>query len=71
MMHRTYLSVNDYGLHVPYTVVLSFQSINESQVPDALLERLVSGQGEFPPVCAILGGMLGQVQYLYNYSLLL
>ncbi|PKI60458.1 hypothetical protein CRG98_019112 [Punica granatum] len=36
------------------------QSLRESQVPDALLERLVSGRGEFPPVCAILGGILGQ-----------
>ncbi|KAK4800466.1 hypothetical protein SAY86_020953 [Trapa natans] len=36
------------------------QSIDEYQVPDDLLERLVSGQGEFPPVCAILGGILGQ-----------
>lgn len=51
-------------------VILSLQSLNESQVPDALLERLVSGQREFPPVCSILGGILGQVLYLFNYSLL-
>nr|CAN77060.1 hypothetical protein VITISV_022139 [Vitis vinifera] len=36
------------------------QSFNESHVPDALLERLVSDTSEFPPVCAILGGILGQ-----------
>ncbi|XP_031374541.1 SUMO-activating enzyme subunit 1A isoform X3 [Punica granatum] len=36
------------------------QSLKESQIPDALLERLVSSQIEFPPVCAILGGVLGQ-----------
>lgn len=37
------------------------QSIDESQIPDSLLERLVSGAREFPPVCAIVGGILGQV----------
>uniref|UniRef100_A0A5B6YLL3 Ubiquitin-like 1-activating enzyme E1A n=1 Tax=Davidia involucrata TaxID=16924 RepID=A0A5B6YLL3_DAVIN len=36
------------------------QSFNESQIPDSLLERLVAGTGEFPPVCAIIGGILGQ-----------
>ncbi|XP_060670829.1 SUMO-activating enzyme subunit 1B-1 isoform X2 [Ziziphus jujuba] len=35
-------------------------SLNESHIPDALLERLVSSTREFPPVCAILGGILGQ-----------
>lgn len=35
-------------------------SVNESLIPDALLERLVTGTGEFPPVCAIIGGILGQ-----------
>ncbi|GAV90346.1 ThiF domain-containing protein, partial [Cephalotus follicularis] len=34
-------------------------SLNESYIPDALLERLV-GAKEFPPVCAIIGGILGQ-----------
>ncbi|XP_040990708.1 SUMO-activating enzyme subunit 1B-1-like [Juglans microcarpa x Juglans regia] len=35
-------------------------SLNESHVPDKLLERLVMGTREFPPVCAIIGGILGQ-----------
>ncbi|XP_057516517.1 SUMO-activating enzyme subunit 1B-1-like isoform X2 [Amaranthus tricolor] len=36
------------------------QSFNESQIPDSLLERLLLGKLEFPPVCAIIGGILGQ-----------
>ncbi|XP_028765472.1 SUMO-activating enzyme subunit 1A-like [Neltuma alba] len=36
------------------------QSVNESLVPDSLLERLVANTTEFPPVCAIIGGILGQ-----------
>ncbi|XP_054804466.1 SUMO-activating enzyme subunit 1A-like isoform X2 [Prosopis cineraria] len=36
------------------------QSVNESHVPDSLLERLVANTTEFPPVCAIIGGILGQ-----------
>ncbi|XP_059661666.1 SUMO-activating enzyme subunit 1B-1-like [Cornus florida] len=35
-------------------------SLNESQIPDSLLERLIVGTREFPPVCAIVGGILGQ-----------
>ncbi|KAM3347028.1 hypothetical protein ACQJBY_021169 [Aegilops geniculata] len=36
-------------------------SLSESQIPTALLERLVAaGKKEHPPVCAILGGILGQ-----------
>lgn len=35
-------------------------SLNESQIPDALIERLLAGTREFPPVCAIVGGILGQ-----------
>ncbi|KAK3143299.1 hypothetical protein QOZ80_4AG0298650 [Eleusine coracana subsp. coracana] len=36
-------------------------SFNESQIPTALIERLVAaGKKEHPPVCAILGGILGQ-----------
>ncbi|KAJ7945682.1 SUMO-activating enzyme subunit 1B [Quillaja saponaria] len=35
-------------------------SLNESHVPDNLLERLVTNTSEFPPVCAIIGGILGQ-----------
>ncbi|XVE56553.1 hypothetical protein DITRI_Ditri04bG0020300 [Diplodiscus trichospermus] len=35
-------------------------SLNEAQIPDALLERLLVGTMEFPPVCAIIGGILGQ-----------
>ncbi|KAK4264532.1 hypothetical protein QN277_025694 [Acacia crassicarpa] len=38
----------------------SAQSVNESHVPDSLLERLVTNTTEFPPVCAIIGGILGQ-----------
>ncbi|PIA51060.1 hypothetical protein AQUCO_01100111v1 [Aquilegia coerulea] len=37
------------------------QSLNESHIPDALLERLLIGTKEHPPVCAIIGGILGQV----------
>ncbi|XP_009780352.1 SUMO-activating enzyme subunit 1B-1-like [Nicotiana sylvestris] len=36
------------------------QWINESQIPDSLLERLLASKHEFPPVCAIVGGVLGQ-----------
>ncbi|XXG41565.1 hypothetical protein AAC387_Pa01g2004 [Persea americana] len=36
------------------------QSLNESQIPVGLLERLLAGTREYPPVCAILGGILGQ-----------
>ncbi|XP_064969361.1 SUMO-activating enzyme subunit 1A isoform X2 [Musa acuminata AAA Group] len=37
------------------------QSLNESHVPETLLERiLVAGPMLYPPVCPILGGILGQ-----------
>ncbi|RAL45907.1 hypothetical protein DM860_006061 [Cuscuta australis] len=36
------------------------QGLNESQIPDNLLGRLLKGTEEFPPVCAIIGGILGQ-----------
>ncbi|KAF6148435.1 hypothetical protein GIB67_038790 [Kingdonia uniflora] len=37
------------------------QSLNESHIPDSLLERLIlGGTQEHPPVCAIIGGILGQ-----------
>ncbi|KAJ4974645.1 hypothetical protein NE237_007819 [Protea cynaroides] len=37
------------------------QSLNESHIPDSLLERLLlAGTSEHPPVCAIIGGILGQ-----------
>uniref|UniRef100_A0A9I9CEF9 THIF-type NAD/FAD binding fold domain-containing protein n=1 Tax=Cucumis melo TaxID=3656 RepID=A0A9I9CEF9_CUCME len=36
------------------------QSLNEAHIPNALLERLVTNPTEFPPVCAIIGGILGQ-----------
>ncbi|KAL6996929.1 SUMO-activating enzyme subunit 1A, variant 2 [Sarracenia purpurea var. burkii] len=42
--------------------VCEAHSVNESLIPDSLLERLVAGTGEFPPVCAIIGGILGQVK---------
>lgn len=35
-------------------------SLSESHIPDSLLKRLVTSTREFPPVCAILGGILGQ-----------
>uniref|UniRef100_A0A1J3JYG7 Ubiquitin-like 1-activating enzyme E1A n=1 Tax=Noccaea caerulescens TaxID=107243 RepID=A0A1J3JYG7_NOCCA len=35
-------------------------SVSESHVPDSLLERLVTGNTEFPPACAIVGGILAQ-----------
>ncbi|KAF3636321.1 SUMO-activating enzyme subunit 1B-1 [Capsicum annuum] len=34
--------------------------MNESQIPDLLLQRLLAARVEFPPVCAIIGGVLGQ-----------
>ncbi|KAF3645936.1 SUMO-activating enzyme subunit 1B-1 [Capsicum annuum] len=34
--------------------------LNESQIPDSLLRRLIASRTEFPPVCAIVGGILGQ-----------
>lgn len=40
---------------------LCWQSLNETHVPDTLLERLVTNTTEFPPVCAVIGGILGQV----------
>ncbi|XP_023519116.1 SUMO-activating enzyme subunit 1B-1-like isoform X2 [Cucurbita pepo subsp. pepo] len=36
------------------------QSLNEAHIPNVLLERLVANSKEFPPVCAIIGGILGQ-----------
>ncbi|PIN13395.1 SMT3/SUMO-activating complex, AOS1/RAD31 component [Handroanthus impetiginosus] len=36
------------------------ESLDESQIPDSLLERLLEGRTEFPPVCAVIGGILGQ-----------
>lgn len=44
-----------------YGLCMPLQSMNESQIPDSLLERLLAGASEFPPVCAIIGGILGQV----------
>jgi ubiquitin-like 1-activating enzyme E1 A len=35
-------------------------SVSENHIPDILLERLVSNNTEFPPACAIIGGILGQ-----------
>uniref|UniRef100_A0A2P2LTI4 Ubiquitin-like 1-activating enzyme E1A n=1 Tax=Rhizophora mucronata TaxID=61149 RepID=A0A2P2LTI4_RHIMU len=42
------------------------QSLSESHIPNVLLERLVMGRREFPPVCAIIGGILGQVSFLWT-----
>ncbi|XP_047269908.1 SUMO-activating enzyme subunit 1B-1 isoform X2 [Capsicum annuum] len=36
------------------------ECMNESQIPDLLLQRLLAARVEFPPVCAIIGGVLGQ-----------
>ncbi|GFP85767.1 sumo-activating enzyme subunit 1b-2 [Phtheirospermum japonicum] len=36
------------------------ESLDESQIPDSLLKRLLEGRREFPPICAIVGGILGQ-----------
>lgn len=44
---------------------LTQQSLNDSQIPDSLLERLLNGRTEFPPVCAIIGGILGQVIHTF------
>ncbi|KAL5791521.1 hypothetical protein ACOSP7_000115 [Xanthoceras sorbifolium] len=35
-------------------------SLSASNIPDTLLERLITSTREFPPVCAIIGGILGQ-----------
>ncbi|KAH9770007.1 SUMO-activating enzyme subunit 1A [Citrus sinensis] len=35
-------------------------ALNASHVTDSLLERLIIGTREFPPVCAVVGGILGQ-----------
>ncbi|MQL80644.1 hypothetical protein Taro_013117 [Colocasia esculenta] len=41
--------------------VCEAQSFNDSFIPASLLERLLmAGTEEYPPVCAILGGILGQ-----------
>ncbi|CAH9133237.1 unnamed protein product [Cuscuta epithymum] len=40
--------------------VCDIQGVSESQIPDSLLVRLLRPSGEFPPVCAIMGGILGQ-----------
>lgn len=50
--------------------ILPLQSLNESLIPASLLERLVAGTREFPPVCAIIGGILGQVKILSCYIFL-
>lgn len=42
------------------TELCQANSVNESQVPDSLLGRLIAGPSEFPPVCAVIGGILGQ-----------
>jgi ubiquitin-like 1-activating enzyme E1 A len=44
-------------------LLFTLQSLNESHVPDTLLERLVADTTEFPPVSAVIGGILGQVFY--------
>ncbi|XP_026665874.1 SUMO-activating enzyme subunit 1B-1-like isoform X2 [Phoenix dactylifera] len=42
------------------------QSLSESHVPVSLLERMLAAGGkEHPPVCATLGGVLGQVSHLF------
>lgn len=55
-----------------YAIVTTMQSLKESHIPDALLERLVTDPREFPPVCPIIGGILGQVRcpsiFLYMYK---
>ncbi|KAL1201214.1 SUMO-activating enzyme subunit 1A [Cardamine amara subsp. amara] len=35
-------------------------SVSESHIPNSLLERLITGNIEFPPACAIVGGILAQ-----------
>jgi hypothetical protein len=64
MVYWNLLFVYDCTVHLltPACIIL-WQSLNESHIPDALLERLVTGTREFPPVCAVIGGILGQVLY--------
>jgi hypothetical protein len=48
--------------HIIHPILLfTLQSVNDSHVPDTLLERLVADTTEFPPVSAVIGGILGQV----------
>lgn len=42
-------------------VCCKLQSVEESLIPLGLLERLLVFTEEHPPVCAIIGGILGQV----------
>jgi hypothetical protein len=48
--------------HLSATILFEVQKVPESFVPDNLLQKLASvGGTELPPVCAIIGGILGQV----------
>jgi hypothetical protein len=54
-----------------FTWCCELQSLSESHIPTALIERLVAaGKKEHPPVCAILGGILGQVGSVLTSKLL-
>jgi hypothetical protein len=47
--------------HLSATILFEVQKVPESFVPDNLLQKLASvGGTELPPVCAIVGGILGQ-----------
>lgn len=48
-------------------VVHALQGVPTSFIPESLLERLVrTGSQELPPVCAIVGGILGQVRHHHH-----
>ncbi|VVA92564.1 unnamed protein product [Arabis nemorensis] len=48
-------------------------SVSESNILDSVLERLITDTTEFPPACAIVGGILAQVlsRFLFAFNLLL
>lgn len=63
-----------YSIELPYKSLIGWwQGLKESQVADSLLERLLAaGKMEYPAVCAILGGILGQVPLsILTYLLIL
>lgn len=59
-------------VHLPSgDIPFILQSLNATHIPDTLLERLIMGAREFPPVCAVIGGILGQVKFHPIHSLLI
>ncbi|GKV13665.1 hypothetical protein SLEP1_g24651 [Rubroshorea leprosula] len=56
------ISITDlHGLLNLKKEICEANSLKESHVPNALVERLVKYKWKFPPVCDIIGGFLGPV----------